>query len=265
MNGKKWTKEEIEYLKEKYGKISIGKIAKNLGRSETAVKIKRTRLGLGLFLENGDYITFRQLILALGYTDSPNRLKKQWIEKRGLPVIKKKIENGTFTVVYIDEFWKWAEKNKSYLNFSRFPKYALGAEPDWVSVKREYDLKNSKMEIRKWTDEEREHLKSLLNTYKYTYKEISEILNRSEVSISQQILKLGLKQRPLRSENYKRWTKEEVATLNKMILEGARYENISREIKEKSCTAIKRKVYDLYGIKDLDKARMKIIENMKVG
>ena len=103
MNGKKWTQDEINYLKEHYGKVSIGKIAKNLNRSIKAVKIKRTRLGLGLFLENGDYISFRQLALNLGYTDSTDRLKKQWIDKKGLPVIRKRIENGTFMAVRIED------------------------------------------------------------------------------------------------------------------------------------------------------------------
>ena len=263
MNGKKWTQDEINYLKEHYGKVSIGKIAKNLNRSIKAVKIKRTRLGLGLFLENGDYISFRQLALNLGYTDSTDRLKKQWIDKKGLPVIRKRIENGTFMVVRIKDFWAWAEKNKAYLNFSKFPKFALGAEPDWVGIKREFDIKNTKLKIRTWTKKEDEHLKSLLNSYTYNYKEISEILNRSEIAVSQHINKLGLKQRPLKQDDYKRWSDEEKEILRDMILKGAKYENIASELRKRSSLSIKQKVYQMYGSKDLDKARARIIEITK--
>lgn len=51
------------------------------------------------------------------------------------------MKKNRFRVIDIDAFWKWAEDNKSILDFSRFEKYGLGAEPDWVDVKRKADYK----------------------------------------------------------------------------------------------------------------------------
>ena len=64
--GRTWTKEEINYLRDKYGQTPIKQIAKNLNRTPSAIRNKVTKLGLGSFLENGDYITFNQLKIVLG-------------------------------------------------------------------------------------------------------------------------------------------------------------------------------------------------------
>lgn len=61
--------------------------------------------------------------------------------REGLPVKWHIVKNSRFRVIDIDEFFKWAEENKSILDFSRFEKYSLGAEPDWVDVKRKADYK----------------------------------------------------------------------------------------------------------------------------
>lgn len=53
---RKWTKEDVEYLTEKWGNVSIPSIAKKLNRSVNAVKIKAGRLNLGPMLENGAYV-----------------------------------------------------------------------------------------------------------------------------------------------------------------------------------------------------------------
>ena len=70
-----------------------------------------------------------------GYTS--NRLIQN-----GLPVKWHRVKKNRFRVIDIEDFWKWAEKNKSLLDFSRFDKYTLGAEPDWVDEKRKADLKS---------------------------------------------------------------------------------------------------------------------------
>ena len=62
---RKWTKEDVEYLKEKWGNVSISSLAKKLNRSVNAVKLKTKRLGLGPMLENGSYVTLNQVAIAL--------------------------------------------------------------------------------------------------------------------------------------------------------------------------------------------------------
>ena len=74
--GRTWTKEEINYLSDKYGQTPIKQIAKNLNRTQSAVRNKITRLKLGKFLENGDYIVFNQLKIALRYSGSGSYMNK---------------------------------------------------------------------------------------------------------------------------------------------------------------------------------------------
>ena len=45
--GKKWKKEEIEYLQENLGNLSINYISKILNRSQDAIIVKAARLGIG--------------------------------------------------------------------------------------------------------------------------------------------------------------------------------------------------------------------------
>ena len=83
---RKWTKEDVEYLKEKWGNVSISSIAKKLNRSVNAVKLKAKRLGLGPMLENGSYVTLNQVAIALTGRNFSSYYKKSWIENRGMPV-----------------------------------------------------------------------------------------------------------------------------------------------------------------------------------
>ena len=62
---KRWTAEEQEYLKEAWGRASIPAIAKKLGRTVDAVKVRASKLKLGAVLEAGDYVTLNQLLLTL--------------------------------------------------------------------------------------------------------------------------------------------------------------------------------------------------------
>ena len=58
----------------------------------------------------GDYVTLNQLVTAFNRTGSNSYKKKSWVENRGLPVHNKRVQQNTFRVVYLKEFWTWAEK-----------------------------------------------------------------------------------------------------------------------------------------------------------
>lgn len=88
--GKKWTKEEDLYLEEYWGVKSIGTLAKNLGRSTDAIMVRKTRLGLGRFLDNGEYITYSQLLQALYGLDSAGSAYRDFRRCRDFPIRKKR-------------------------------------------------------------------------------------------------------------------------------------------------------------------------------
>lgn len=260
MGHKVWTKDELNYLVDKYGYMSIKSIAKNLNRTQSAIRNKVARLKLGSFLENGDYITFNQLLITLGYSISGGGyMKKSWINDRGLPVFNKKVENNSFRVIRIDDFWIWAEKNKSFLDFSRFEPLTLGAEPKWVKKKRQYDIrKNIKVNKEPWSKREDEYLIYLLNQYKYSYKQISDLTNRSEGAIQRRILELKIKQRPIKADNHTPWTQQEKDIVISMIKDGADYENISDRLEIRGSKAIRGLIGRIYGTENLDKVRIKL-------
>ena len=180
-NAKKvWKKEEELYLEENWGTISIPTIAKNLGRSVDAIKVRASRLGLGPCLLGGEYVSFNQLVIALTGHISHSYHLISWVENRGFPIHTKRVNKNTFRVVYLDEFWEWSEKNKSFIDFSKMEPFALGEEPDWVAEQRHKDYNAFYLQRKTpWTPEEDSQLLYLLKKQQYSYTEISERLHRS--------------------------------------------------------------------------------------
>lgn len=250
---KKWSAEELEYLEDKWGLISIKGIAKSLDRSVSGVTNMRLRLGLGAFLEASEYVTFNQLMKALNMLGSTSYKNISWIKNRNFPIKYKTVMDCKFKIVYLSEFWKWAERNRSMLDWSKIEKNILGMEPAWVDEQRKMDyLKNTKVKITPWTQEEDENLKYLLKKFKYSYMELSKMLHRTDGAIQKRIIDLGLKERPLKANNHIKWTTEEYALLDEMLEERYSYELMSEKL-GKSSKAIRGRVYTLYGSENLDK------------
>lgn len=259
---KRWTEEEVTYLRDNWGMKSIKTISRVLNRSEKAISMKRHNLNLGAFLENGDYITFNQLLKIVGYSTNTN-IKNSWI-RRGLPLMNKKVNNNSFKVINIDKFWKWAELNQAFLDFSRFTRFSLGAEPGWVEPKRQRDIINDINKKKKWTKDEDEKLIFLVKQYKYGYTEIAHRLNRSEPSVGNRLKQLDIKYRPVTQEKISRWTDEEIKKLISLIQEGYDYKTIQNKfITNKTVYAIRNKLYRMYGTEDLDKIKNKIGETQE--
>jgi hypothetical protein len=257
---KRWSNEEILFLEEKWGVISVQAIAKRLNRTENAILGKKQKLKLGRFLECGEYVTLNQLLHTLGYTGGQDYKKISWVKNRGLPVKKRKVINCSFQVIEIKDFWKWAERNKDILNFTNFEENALGIEPEWVKKHRKrcfYDYKKNK-----WTAYEDSKLIYMLKEFKYTYEDISKELNRSSGAIQRRITDLKLKERPVKADNTVKWTENQTEQLKTLLLKGYGYKDLALEI-GKSDKAVRGKVYMMFKTENLDKARQ-IIEDMEV-
>lgn len=226
--GRTWTPKEEEYLSEHYGVLSIKTLAKNLKRSENSILVRKVRLGLGRFLENGEYISYSQFLMALYGLDnvqSAYRLCKTW---DGFPLRTKRVNNNSFKVVYLNDFWVWAESNKRKVDFSKMPENILGAEPDWVKRKRKIDFE-CRVKTSPWTPAEDAKLGRMLKKYQYTYTDIAAELNRSEGAVKRRICDLHLPERPIKVEN-RSWTQEETVKLVFMYEEGYSFEKIGQEL-----------------------------------
>ena len=262
-----WTEQEELYLMESWGKVAVPYIAKKLDRTVKAIKIRAQKLNLGPFLMGGDYVSFNQLVIALTGHIENSYLKKSWIENRGLHVYKKRINQSYVNVVRLNEFWKWAKKNKSYIDFSRLEPFSLGKEPEWVDEQRRKDYKSFFLQCKTpWTPCEDSKLLNLLKLQKYTYKEISEILNRSEGSIQRRCTDLGTKLRPVKADNHSdscKWNESHYNILAEGIRNGDSYALIGQKI-GKSEKAVRAKVYIKYFTEDADKVRS-MLQNREWG
>ncbi len=256
---KKWTKEDVEYLKEKWGTVSIPYLAQKLNRSVNAIKLKAGRLNLGPMLENGSYVTLNQVAIALTGRPFSSYYKKSWIENRGMPVHNKKVIKNTFKIVYLDEFWKWAEKNRSFIDFSKMEPLALGKEPEWVKQQRKKDYNSNPLQRKEhWTPYEDDKLRYLLKQQKYGYTEISSMIGRSEGAIQRRCIDLGIRERPVKADNNRNsWTNKMYNIVADGIKNGDSYSVISKRI-GKSEKAIRGRVYNKYLTENADKVRTMI-------
>lgn len=257
--GRNWTKEDDSVLQENWGLYSIPALAQRLNRSVTAIKIRASRLHLGPALLGTEYVTLNQLHIAFtGNAGGSGYIVKSWVENRGLPVHHKKVVNNSFRVVKLSEFWDWAEKNRTFLDFSKMEPLALGAEPDWVREQRQKDFQAFAIQRKdRWTPDDDSRLIYLVKQHKYGYAELSEILHRSAGAIQRRCQDLGIKDRPVKANNPSkdcRWSDEEFRILADGIRRGDNYMQICRQL-GKSEKAVRGKVYFVYLTENADKVR----------
>ena len=241
-----YSSDESQYLEDNWGAMSVGTIAKNLNRPISGLINKKGRLGLGSFLDNGEYITVHQLFIAIGRTGGNDYTLKQWI-KKGFPVKRKKVHNCSFNVIYLNAFWKWAKEYRMHIDFNKFKKNVIGEEPEWVKDQRAADIAFSKYKFTPWTKSEDNHLKSLLGLYKYSYPQLSKAMYRTEGAIKRRCIDTRVLERPLRENPHSIWNKKQEAIVIQMYSKGYRSEIIKDYI-DKSGQAINGKIERL--IKD---------------
>lgn len=255
---RRWTPEEEAWLAENWGHVTIAGICKHLNRSKSAIMIRVNRLALPPYFESGDYVTANALHNAFYGTNFGSYELKSWVKDRGLPVHNKRRGNYTAKIIYLDEFWEWAEKNRSFLDFSKMEPLAFGKEPAWVEEQRHKDFKSNAIQRKDpWTLDEDSRLRALLKQHKYGYAQLAEMLNRSEGAIQRRCADLGLKERPVRADalgDVSKWTTEMLETVAAGIRTGDSYQMIARQI-GKSEKAIRGKVYTVYLTENADKIR----------
>jgi transposase-like protein len=235
-----WTKEEIEYLEDKWGVISIKAIAKNLGRGISAVKQKGQSVGLGDPILHYDGISISQLSQALNLE---YQQVQYWITNYSFPAKRKMFaEKMHVLVVQYQDFWVWAEEHKQMLNFSRLEPLILGPEPEWVAEKRKADMKShNKIKVRQWSKEDDRRLSNMVHAYQYTYPEIANRLQRTESALKRRLYDLGIKARPLSLNNMIKYTDQEVQQMIMLYEKGYGLNSIAESL-NKSALGVRGKL-----------------------
>lgn len=221
---KRWTPDEMKYIRQNWGDVSMSTLQRTLKRSVRAISRKAYDMKLRDMRGYTEHITLRQLSILLGYDKGGCHylLNKQKLDKVHFPYFtfrtgKKRAER----CVDMDKFWKWFEKNKFVLSLHRTEKGDLGVEPDWVDIKRKADKRYQEYNKQTYTDDEIKRLISMVKEYKYTWREISIRLRHTEGSINHKLIDLGIKDRPLTNE-VRRWTDEDLSLILKMREQGYR-------------------------------------------
>ena len=261
MSGKRrWTHEEDEMLREMWGAHPIDTICAKLGRSRAAIAVRKDRLKLGRFYDASEYITVNRLHKILSGKNVNSYQLISWVQNRGLPIMNKTRGPGyKVRCIHLKDFWKWAEKNRDFIDFSKFERNALGPEPDWVAEQRKFDeQKKLSVTMTPWTPADDEKLLAMLKQYKYSTPEIAARLRRTEGAVIRRISTLGIKYRPLRGDPHTPWTDEEIGLLDDLIRGGCGYSVMALKIERHSEKAIRGLVWRTYGTENLDKVRQQL-------
>lgn len=254
---REWTAEEESYLAENWGTVAVGTMCKTLNRSLESILNKKNKLGLGAFLESGDYVTFNQLLCAMGGKATYNYKTVSWVKNRGLPIHTKLINEKRVKVVYLGEFWAWAEKNRTFLDFSKMEPLALGKEPAWVAQQRRIDIVSFANQRKDpWTPQDDQRLTHYVKQRKYTYAEMSRELRRSVGAIQRRCIDLGLKERPVRESQHNPWSDEHLQLMATMIRQGCSYAMIGEACGGRSEKAVRGVVFQKYQTESADKVRV---------
>lgn len=156
----------------------------------------------------------------------------------------------------MDEFWEWAERNRSFIDFSKMEPLALGAEPDWVAQQRKIDTVSFANQRKDpWTKDEDQRLEYLLRQHKYTYAEISRELRRSAGAVQRRCQDLGLKERPVRESPHNPWSDADLQLMADMIRQGCSYTMIGDACGGRSEKAVRGVVFNRYHTENADKVR----------
>lgn len=186
--GKDWSAEEVELMQELWGSYTIPQIAKRLNRSEHAIEVKSTRLGLGRYVNSSAYLTANQ-VADLLHVDI-HAVTDAWIPA-GLP-FKWKAPRGTrkFRHIRMDDLQEFLRNNPDRWDSRRVELFALGEEPDWLKEKRKADMLRPANRCRKWTPDEDARLISLFRRGGKTWAEIGAEMNRSSDACQHRIARL---------------------------------------------------------------------------
>lgn len=187
-NGREWTKEEIEYLEEKWGYVGIERISSKLGRTKTAIRIKAKRLKLGGATVTGEFVTAFQAARLLGI--DRHVVADNWITNLGLKATKQnRTGNRLMWYIKLSELLEWLRANQDRWDSRKLELYALGEEPKWLTEKRIRDKNIPERRFYKYTIDEDVIAKSMF--YRgFTYAQIGKRINRSRDSVERRLSRI---------------------------------------------------------------------------
>lgn len=191
--GLAWTQKELDYIQEVWGQKTIPQIARKLGRSINAVRIKANRLGYTGQKWYGEMMSARKVSELLGI--DVHTVCDYWIPKCGLKGVKKRLGESekTATIIMFEDLLQWLETHQDLWDSRRLELYALGMEYDWLVAKRKLDAQQLPVRKgQKWTLQEDARLVAMFRRGNMTYAEIAAELSRPVSGIGHRLHRLDV-------------------------------------------------------------------------
>lgn len=190
--GPDWTQGELDYIREVWGDKTVPQIAKHLGRSVTAVKVKTVRLGYIGQKWSGEMMSARKVSELLSV--DVHTVCDFWIPKCGLKAKRRQlgVTKKTTTIIMFEDLLRWLETHQDLWDSRRLEMYALGMEYDWLKEKRKADADKPTRKAQKWTQQEDDRLIALFKRGGMTYAEIGAELGRPASGIEHRLQRLDV-------------------------------------------------------------------------
>jgi len=173
-----WSESDLEYLKENWGIKTVPIMSKFLKRTPYAVRRMAIKLELGTRKLNYTLDEVGRLF------DIDAKAVKRWGGK-GLVITKAKTDAKIYSIK-VEDLIEFLKDYKGYWD-SRKMQYSLWiTEPEWFKQRKREDKLKPNKHYQKWDDNQDRKLVELYNKG-MEYKEIGEIIGRSEVTTKQRM------------------------------------------------------------------------------
>lgn len=183
----RYTEEEASYIAENWGTKSLTALSKKLGRSPSALIRYAENHGLGgAYVVCNDLLSIQEAadVLGVNYTT----IRRHWMKDLKFPArMRRYNERGVYRV-NVDDLLKWCENHQDKFTTEHMELFALGKEPDWLTLKRKKDAKKSP--VQKMWDLESEELLLKYIMRGYTNTQIADLMKRTKNSISRKKCRL---------------------------------------------------------------------------
>ena len=188
-NNHYWSEEDINYLKENWGQITLERLSKNLKRSKAAVIHKAKVLKLGAMIDS-DYSVLKIEDICQIMGVERHTVTTYW-QRLGLVVNSKRITKKTsYYYVEWDDLISFLEAHQDIWDSRRIDLYMLGEESEWLKNKRKLDEKRPKMTKKEYEAKEDILILKLVKQGK-SYQEIAKLLDRTPGAIETRVYFLG--------------------------------------------------------------------------
>lgn len=185
---KRWTLDEDDFLIYHYGHKPFSYIARKLNRSEASIESRVARLKLGAAKEATGYFEMGELANALNVD---YKTVYEWARKKDLPIEKTYAKRRHLLMIDVAKFWKWADENRSMLNFAKISPGVLLPEPDWLEGERKKDHELLPAHSNTyWTEEQDRILWRMYYGDCMSQRQIAAALKRSTSAVQKRLARI---------------------------------------------------------------------------